>query len=124
MIGIKLLLGMILAAAASCDPGGGSGPGAPGYMATMTVFNRTTAEVRVWTGQGGQRSFTVPACGEATAANFPVNFWWLGSEGRNAFHSGGGIDAPQSFVVVTDTPSQTEALPSTLPPCAGLLQGP
>lgn len=109
---------------AGCQARGrGTSPGTPGYMATMTVFNRTVAEVRVWTGEGGQRSFTVPPCGEATAAAFPVNFWWLSSDGRDTFHSGGGIEVPQSFVVVTDTPSQVETRPPSLPPCAGLLQG-
>ena len=108
---------IFLSMMAGCGFGGG--PGSPHYFANLTVFNRTIADVRVWSGEGGQQSFTVPACGEVTQPGFPVNWWWLGSEGRNTFHSGGGVDTPQSFVIVTDTPVQTEDRPASLPPPAG-----
>lgn len=111
---------LLLFSVAGCGSGGG--PGSPHYLATLTVYNRTIAEVQVSSGEGGQRAFTVPACGEVTQPNFPVNWWWLGSEGRNTFHSGGGINAAQSFIVVTSTPTQSETRPVTLPACTGLLQ--
>lgn len=116
-----LAMSCLVATLTSCTSVGQ--PGGVGYMATITVINRTTAEIRVWSGQGGQHSFTVPACGEVTRDAFPVNWWWLGADGRNSFHSGGGISSGQSFVLVTNTPAQTSERPTTLPPCAGLLQG-
>lgn len=115
------LLFLVLGVAACSESGS---PGSPHYLATMTVINRTTAEIDVWSGEGGQRSFNVPACGETTQANFPVNWWWLSSPNRNTFHSGGGVSSSWSYVVVTDVPNQTAARPAVIPPCAGLLQAP
>lgn len=97
-------------------------PGQPSYRATITVLNRTMSDVIVESGEGGNVAFTVPACGEMTRQDFPINFWWLTSPGGNRFHSGGGASGSHSYVIVTSTVAQQDARPDQLPPCEGLLQ--
>jgi hypothetical protein len=108
---------VMVAAVGACDFGM---PGQVSYRAALTVINRTTAEIIVES--GGEVRFSVPACDEVTRENFPVNWWTVTSPGRDMFHSGGGISAAHSFLVVTSSVSQQEQRPDPLPPCEGLLQ--
>ena len=96
--------------------------GQPNYRATVTIINRTTADVTVSSGEGGQLEIVVPACGELTDEDFPVNWYDVTSPGRDTFHSGGGISAAHSFVLVTSVVAQQETRPDPLPACEGLLQ--
>ena len=95
------------------------GPGQVDYHATLTVLNRTEADVTV-TSQ--QRSFTVPACSEATEQDFPINWWDLTSPGQDTFHSGGGESVEHLYLVVTSTVESFPQRPDLLPDCEGLLQ--
>lgn len=97
-------------------------PGQPNYRATITVFNRTEAVLIVETGEGGHVKFDVPACGEVTHEDFPINWWQVTSPGRDTFHSGGGQSGPHAFVIVTSFVTQQDVRPDTLPACEGLLQ--
>lgn len=94
-------------------------PGQVNYRGTLTVINRTLAEVTV---ASGQRQFSVPACSEATEDGFPLNWWTVTSPGRDTFHSGGGDSGPHSYLLVTSVVLQQDARPDPLPPCQGLLQ--
>ncbi len=94
-------------------------PGQVDFRGTLTVINRTIADVTV---ASAQRQFIVPACGEATEADFPLNWWTVTSPGRDTFHSGGGDYGPHSFLLVTDVVEQGDARPDPLPDCVGLLQ--
>ena len=96
--------------------------GQPNYRAAVTIINRTTADITVSSGEGGQLEMVVPACGELTNEDFPVNWFEVTSPGRDTFHSGGGISAKHSFVLVTSVVAQQETRPDPLPGCAGLLQ--
>jgi hypothetical protein len=96
-------------------------PGQASYRATITVLNRTTAEVIVWSGEGGQVRFSVPACDEVTREDFPINFWNLTSPGQDSYHSGGGVKEEHSFLIVTSFVTQQDERPDPLPPCEGLL---
>ena len=107
---------MTIACLAAC---GTDGPGQVDLHATLTIINRTTAQVTV---SSGPRDVHVQACHEETVTDFPINRWSLTSPGRDTFHSGGGDDGPASFLVVTDVVSQVEARPDPLPACRGLLQ--
>jgi hypothetical protein len=107
---------VVVAAMGSCELGQ---PGQVSYQATLTVLNRTTAEVTV---ASGQTQFSVPACDEVTHENFPVNWWTVTSPGRDTFHSGGGDKASHSYLVVTSVVAQQDQRPDPLPSCEGLLQ--
>lgn len=98
---------------------GSDGPGQPDFHGTLTVLNRTTAQVTL---TSGGREVRVQACDEATVTDFPINWWSLTSPGRDSFHSGGGDYGPASFLVVTDVVSQVDSRPAPLPDCQGLLQ--
>ncbi len=97
-------------------------PGQPGYRGTITIINRTTADVTVSSGEGGQLEIIVPACGEATHEDFPINWWQVTSPGRDTFHSGGGDSGSHSYLVVTSVVDQQDVRPDPLPACEGLLQ--
>lgn len=112
------VLGLCVAImAAACDVGL---PGQISYKATLTVFNRTTAEVIVESGT--EFRIIVPACGEVTEDGFPVNWWTLTSPGRDTFTGGGGTSATHSYLLVTSFPIQQDDRPDPLPKCEGLLQ--
>ena len=96
--------------------------GQPNFRAAVTIINRTTADITVSSGEGGQLEIVVPACGELTNEDFPVNWYEVTSPGRDTFHSGGGISAQHSFVLVTSVVAQQETRPDPLPACEGLLQ--
>jgi hypothetical protein len=117
---IRLLTASILLVMAtafgSC---GNDGPGQVDFHGTLTVLNRTTAEVTL---TSGDREVQVPACDEATVSDFTINWWTLTSPERDTFHSGGGDYGPASFLVVTDVVSQVDSRPDPLPDCEGLLQ--
>jgi hypothetical protein len=85
----------------------------------LTIINRTTAEVTV---TDGNRDIRVPACGETTAHGFRINGWELTSQGRDTFTGGNGNEGPQTYILVTEVPTQTHTRPNSLPPCRGLLQ--
>jgi len=97
-------------------------PGQPNYRATMTVLNRTTALVMISSGEGGHVEYEIPACGEATFDEFPVNWWELTSPGRDTLLGRGGVSAAHTFLVVTTVASSSDVRPDPLPPCEGLLQ--
>lgn len=121
LVVIRLLLALALAAVPNtCGLDPMTGPGQVDYHATLTVLNRTEADVIV-TSQ--QRSFTVPACSEATELDFPINWWDLTSPGRDTFHSGGGEHADHLYLVVTSVVEPSSERPASLPDCRGLLQG-
>ena len=98
---------------------GNDGPGQVDFHGRLTILNRTVAEVTLLS---GQREVTIPACEEATATDFPLNWWELTSPGRDHVHSGGGDYGPASFLIVTDVVTQVDARPDPLPACEGLLQ--
>ena len=108
---------VVVAVIGGCDVGL---PGQVSYLATVTVLNRTTAEVTVESGT--EFHFTVPACEEATQERFPINWWTVTSPGRDTFHSGGGDSGSHSYLVVTSFVVQTDQRPDPLPVCDGLLQ--
>jgi hypothetical protein len=113
--GLRLCVGLLVVAALSmCSDGGLN------YQATLTVLNRTTAEVIVVS--GNDYKFSVPACDEVTREKFPVNQWLVTSPGRDTFGSGGGVSASHSYLVVTSFVTQQNQRPDPLPPCVGLLQ--
>lgn len=90
------------------------------HRGELTVINRTTAKVIV---TSGDLELEVQACDEATASDFPLNWWQVTSPGTDTFHSGGGAQGAQSYLLVTSgVPSQTDQRPEQLPPCEGLLQ--
>jgi hypothetical protein len=97
-------------------------PGQPGYRGTITVLNRTTAVVTVSSGEGGQIEIVVPACGEMTHEDFPINWWQVTSPGRDTFHSGGGDSGSDTYLIVTSVVDQQDVRPDPLPACEGLLQ--
>jgi hypothetical protein len=115
---VALLLVAAILTLAACEVEVGP-PGQVGYRGTLTVLNRTTAELTV---EGEETRFSVPACDEVTRENFPVNWWNVTSTGRDTFHSGGGISAAHSFVLVTSVVTQQDERPEPLPWCEGLLQ--
>jgi hypothetical protein len=117
---IRLVLALVIAAVPNtCGLDPMTGPGQVDYHATLTVLNRTEADVTV-TSQ--QRGFSVPACSEATEQDFPINWWNLTSPGRDTFHSGGGESAEHLYLVVTSTVQSLPERPESLPDCRGLLQ--
>ena len=117
---LRLVLALVLAAVPNtCGLDQMTGPGQVDYHATLTVLNRTEANVTV-TSQ--QRTFTVPACSEATEQNYPINWWDLTSPGRDTFHSGGGESVEHLYLVVTATVQPLPKRPESLPDCRGLLQ--
>jgi len=68
---LRLVLALVVAAVPNtCGLDPMTGPGQVDYHATLTVLNRTEANVTV-TNQ--QRSFTIPACSETTEQDFPIN---------------------------------------------------
>ena len=95
--------------------------GQVGYRATITVLNRTTEDVVVWSGEGGHVEISVPPCDEATRSDFPINFWWLSAAGGQPFHSGGGVSDSHSYIVVTQSIAQVDVRPVPLTPCEGVL---
>ncbi len=97
-------------------------PGQASYQATLTVINRTTAELTVSPRYGSQIQFTVPSCDEITREDFPINGWQVTSPGRDTFGSGGGDYGPHAYLVVTSFVTQQDQRPDPLPPCEGLLQ--
>lgn len=97
-------------------------PGQADYRGTITVINRTTADVTISSGEGGQLAIVVPACDEVTREDFPINWWLVTSPGRDTFHSGGGVSGSNSFVIVTSVVDQQNVRPDPLPACEGLLQ--
>jgi hypothetical protein len=97
-------------------------PGQPNYRATMTVLNRAMAVVTISSGEGGHVEYDVPACGEATFDDFPVNWWELTSPGRDTFLGPGGVSVSHTYLVVTTATSSSDVRPDPLPPCQGLLQ--
>jgi hypothetical protein len=111
-----LALPLAIACLAAC---GNDGPGQVDDHGTLTVINRTTAQVTL---ASGSREIRVQACQEDTVSDFTINWWTLTSPGRDTFHSGGGAYGPASFLVVTDVVSQVDARPDPLPDCEGLLQ--
>jgi hypothetical protein len=120
-----MLSGLRLAvlAVAAVSMFGGCDLGMPGqvnYQGTLTVLNRTTAELTVTSGP--QIRFTVPACDEITREDFPINWWHVTSPGRDTFQSGGGDYGPHSYLVVTSFVKQQDQRPDPLPACEGLLQ--
>jgi hypothetical protein len=120
LVVLRLVLAFALAAVPNtCGLAPMTGPGQVDYHATLTVLNRTEADVIV-TSQ--QRSFTVPACSEATEQDFPINWWDLTSPGRDTFHSGGGEHADHLYLVVTSVVEPFPERPASLPNCGGLLQ--
>jgi hypothetical protein len=117
---LRLVLALVVAAVPNtCGLDSMTGPGQVDYHATLTVLNRTEANVTV-TSQ--QRSFSVPACSEATEQDFPINWWNLTSPGRDTFHSGGGESAEHLYLVITSTVESLPQRPESLPDCEGLLQ--
>ena len=117
---LRLVLALVVAAVPNtCGLDPMTGPGQVDYHATLTVLNRTEANVTV-TSQ--QRSFTVPACSETTEQDFPINWWDLTSPGRDTFHSGGGEHADHLYLVVTSVVEPFPERPASLPDCRGLLQ--
>jgi hypothetical protein len=120
--GLRLSVALLLVAAiptiAGCEVEVGL-PGQVGFRGTLTVLNRTTAEVTV---EGEETRFGVPACDEVTRENFPVNWWTVTSSGRDTFHPGGGNSAAHSYVLVTSVVTQQDERPDPLPSCEGLLQ--
>ena len=117
---MRLIASVVLIAAVAFDCGlGHSAPGQVDFTGTMTVLNRTIEDVTL---ASGARTLTVPACGEATATDFPMNWWSITAPGRDMFHSGGGFKAATAFVVVTPAVEQVETRPDPLPPCEGRLQ--
>ena len=117
---LRLVLALVIAAVPNtCGLDPMTGPGQVDYHGTLTVMNRTEANVTV-TSQ--QRSFSVPACSEGTEQDFPINWWDLTSPGRDTFHSGGGESVEHLCLVVTATVEPFPERPESLPDCRGLLQ--
>lgn len=108
-----LLCAALVLAAAGCSHASSPARGA------LTVINRTTAEIVV-TNAG--RELRVPGCDEATAPDFKLNAWTLTSPGRDTFYGGNDSSGPESFILVTSFPTQSDSRPAELPPCEGLLQ--
>jgi hypothetical protein len=94
-------------------------PGQVNFRGSLTVINRTEAEVTV---TSERETIQVPPCGEATDDDFPLNWWNLTSPGRDTFHSGGGVHDQHSNLVVTSLVEQRPTRPDPLPECKGLLQ--
>ena len=116
---IRSIMVLAIFAAMPFACGANDQPGQVDFHGTLTVINRTIADVTV---TSGPSVFTVPACGESTEPDFPLNWWELTSPGRDTFHSGGGVDGPTSFLLVTDVVDQSGQRPDPLPACEGLLQ--
>jgi hypothetical protein len=117
---LRLVLVLVVAAVPNtCGLDQMTGPGQVDFHGTLTVLNRTEANVTV-TSQ--QRSFAVSACSEATEQDFPINWWDLTSPGRDTFHSGGGEKSDHLYLVVTATVESLPQRPASLPACQGLLQ--
>jgi hypothetical protein len=116
--GLRLSIALLVVAAMPmCEFGQ---PGQASFKATLTVLNRTTAEVIVVS--GNDYEFSIPACDEVTREDFPINQWRVTSPGRDTFASGGGDYGPHSYLVVTSFVTQQDQRPDPLPPCEGLLQ--
>lgn len=118
LIRLFAILALLAAVPATCSDKLDQ-PGQVNFPGTLTVLNRTTAELTV---ASGQRQFSVPACSEATEDEFPLNWWTVTSPGRDTFHSGGGDYGPHSYLIVTSVVLQQDERPDPLPPCQGLLQ--
>ncbi len=116
---IRSLVAVVVLAGVPFSCGANDQPGQVEFLGTLTVINRTVAEVTV---TSGPRVFNVPACDEVTESDFPLNWWDLTSSGRDTFHSGGGDYGPTSYLLVTDVVEQRVARPNPLPACEGLLQ--
>jgi hypothetical protein len=117
---LRFVLAAVLAAVPqTCGLDQMEAPGQVNYRGTLTVINRTEAEVTV-TSQ--REVISVAACSEATDDDFPLNWWDLTSAGRDTFRSGGGVHAQHSYLVVTSSVAQGEIRPDALPECRGLLQ--
>jgi hypothetical protein len=114
-----VLVALVAAVPNTCVLDRMDAPGQVNFRGTLTVINRTEAEVTV-TSQ--REVINVPACSEATDDDFPMNWWDLTSPGRDMFHSGGGEHAAHSYLLVTSAVERLQARPNVLPACRGLLQ--
>jgi hypothetical protein len=99
--------------------GSGTAPGEVNYRAPLTVLNRTTAEVIVYS---QAVTINVPACQEIDVPNFLINSWQVTSPGRDMIRSAGGHSEEHSYLIVTGVVRQVAARPDPLPDCNGLLQ--
>jgi hypothetical protein len=117
---IRLLVAATLIAGLPLTCGNNDGPGQSGFRGTLTVINRTEAEVTL---MSGPHTLTVPACGEGDAAGALINWWNVTSPGRDMIHSGGGVEEHHSYLIVTRVVRQVPSRPVDLPACIGLLQG-
>lgn len=85
----------------------------------LTVINRTVSELTV---TDTNQTFSVPACGEASASDFLVNWWQVTAPGSDTFSSGGGFSGHAYLLVIADAaPTESSSHPASLPPCQGNL---
>jgi hypothetical protein len=117
---IQLILTFLMIAAVPLTCGDQfDGPGQANYRGTLTVINRTEAEVTLIS---QAITITVPPCAEATADGALINWWNVTSPGRDMFRSAGGHYEGHSYLIVTNVVRQVDARPPDLPACVGLLQ--
>src|SRR3954451_12300396 len=103
---------MIAAVPLTC--GNNDGPGQANYRGTLTVINRTQAEVTLIS---QAVTLTVPPCAEASADGALINWWNVTSPGRDMIRSGGGVYEKHSYLIVTNVVRQVASRPADLPAC-------
>jgi hypothetical protein len=117
---IRLLVATTFVAALPLTCGNNDGPGQVNYRGTLTVINRTQADVTL---MSGPLTLTVPSCAEGDANGALINWWNVTSPGRDMIRSGGGVYEHHSYLIVTNVVRQVPSRPVDLPACIGLLQG-
>jgi hypothetical protein len=116
---LRLFLAATFLAAVPATCGNGfEGPGQGAYRATLTVLNRTEAELIV---TSAPLTFSVPPCDEVTVDDVEINSWRVSSPGRDSIRAAGGHAEAHSYLIVTGTVRQDDTRPDPLPKCEGLL---